>query len=113
MSKPANQSACRKCKKKGHSKTKCSQNKKMQRELASKKKFMMTTKGDFDDTKIEEKCSTCLMVNKEVTNSKPCSLCIEREVEFNSLLNDSNSLSQKCTFLENQLFEMKKENEKL
>jgi hypothetical protein len=113
MSKPTNQSACHKCKKKGHSKSKCSHNKKAQRKLTSKKKSMMATKCDFDDSQLEEKDSICLMVNEEVKNSKPCSLCIEREVKFDSLLNDSNSLSQKFIFLENQLFEIKKENEKL
>jgi hypothetical protein len=35
------------------------------------------------------------------------------EVGFDSLLNDSNSFSQKCIFLENQLFNIKKKNEKL
>jgi hypothetical protein len=30
------------------------------------------------------------------------------EVGFDSLLNDSNSFSQKCIFLENQLFNIKK-----
>jgi hypothetical protein len=113
MSKPTNQSACHKCKKKGHSKSKCSHNKKAQRKLTSKKKSMMATKCDFDDSQLEEKDSICLMVNEEVKNSKPCSLCIEREVKFDSLLSDSNSLSQKFIFLENQLFEIKKENEKL
>ena len=35
------------------------------------------------------------------------------EVGFDNLLNDSKTLSKKCTFIENQLLEIKKENEKL
>jgi hypothetical protein len=58
MSKPANQSTCHKWKKKGHSKTRSPMNKKVQRKLASKKKSMMAIKGDFDDSKIEEKDHT-------------------------------------------------------
>ena len=73
----------------------------------------MATKGDFDGAKPEEKDSSCLKVNEEVNDSKPCSLCIEREVDFDNLLIDSNYLSQKCTLLENQLLEIKKENERL
>jgi hypothetical protein len=74
---------------------------------------MMATKGDFDDSKIEEKDHTCQMVNEEVTTSKTCPLCKEMKVGFDNLLHDSNTLSQKCTVIENQLLEIKKEYEKL
>jgi hypothetical protein len=74
---------------------------------------MMATKGDFDDSKIEEKDHTCQMVNEEVTTSKTCPLCKEMKVGFDNLLHDSNTLSQKCTFIENQLLEIKNEYEKL
>ncbi|KAK2398762.1 hypothetical protein QL285_048670 [Trifolium repens] len=113
MSKPANQSTCHKCKKKGHSKSKCHHKKISQRKITSKGKSMMATKCDFDDSKLQENANTCSMVNEEVPISEPCPLCKEMEVEFYGLLNDSKSLSQKSIFLENQLFEIKKENEKL
>ncbi|WJX40389.1 hypothetical protein P8452_27867 [Trifolium repens] len=113
MSKPANQSTCHKCKKKGHSKTKCPHKKKAQRKLASKGKSKMATKGDFDDLQIEEKANTCSMTNEEVTTSEPCPLCKEMIVGIDNLLSSSNIISQKYTTMENQLFEIKKENEKL
>jgi hypothetical protein len=53
------------------------------------------------------------LVSKEVTTSKTCPLCKEMNVGFDNLLHDSNTLSQKCTSIENQLLEIKKEYEKL
>ena len=80
---------------------------------------MPVTWDDIDDSNdgIEvEEANLCLMAKDdadEVTFSNFCLSCKKVEITFDSLLKDSEILSQKCLSQRDQLIEIKKQNEKL
>jgi len=110
MSKLLNQSSCRKWNELVHFKTK------EQRRFFSKKKSMMSTRVNVDNSKIKEETNMCLIAHKEnekVTTFEPCHLCTKMEFDFDNLLYDSNILSEKCILLKERISEINKEKEKL
>ncbi|XP_073225551.1 uncharacterized protein [Cicer arietinum] len=114
------QITCYGCNKMGHYKTECPLNKRNSRKFPYKNKSMMITWDDSDESSSEqekeEEANLCLMTkseNDKVSISDLCPNCEKLEVEFDSLLNDSYTLSQKCMFQKTQLVEIKKQNEEL
>ncbi|XP_073220723.1 uncharacterized protein [Cicer arietinum] len=114
------QITCYGCNNMGHYKTECPLNKRNSRKFPYKNKSMMITWDDSDESSSEqekeEEANLCLMAkseNEKVSISDLCPNCEKLEVEFDSLLNDSYTLSQKCMFQKTQLVEIKKQNEEL
>ena len=82
-------------------------------------KAMSATWDDIDNENdgIEiEEANLCLMTKddaEEVIFSNSCSSCQKIEIIFDNLLNDSETLSQKCLSQRDKLIEIKKQNEEL
>lgn len=110
MSKLFNQSSCRKWDELVHFKTK------EQRRFFSKKKSMLATRVNVDNSKIKEETNMCLIAHKEnekVTTFEPCHLCTKMENDFDNLLYDSSIISEKCILLKEHISKINKEKEKL
>ena len=111
------QSTCFECNKPGHFKADCPLLKKPFRKYPQKKKAMLATWDDSDESSSEqehEAANLCLMAesDNEVTNSEltHCTYCAENQNAFDNLLNDSNVLAQKCSLFKSQLCETEEKN---
>jgi hypothetical protein len=109
------QVTCFGCNKLGHYKSECPLNK-TPKKFPFKKKSMLATWDDDDlDTNEDEEANICLMANsdnEEVFFFDKTASYIELENKFDSLLCDSNFLSQQCVLLQKEVSKIKEEKEK-
>jgi len=110
------QVTCYGCNNKGHYKNECPQNKKNQK--SPYKKSALITWDNLEETQAEEEeeANICLMANsdnEEVILLDKSPLNTELEKTIDSLLFDSNFLTNKCYSLQKEINDLKEEKEKL
>ncbi|XP_058775330.1 uncharacterized protein LOC131649593 [Vicia villosa] len=109
---------CFGCNKVGHFKTECPQQKRFVKGTPFKKKSMMASWDDSENSNSdtdEEEANLCLMTtsDSEVSPLITCNTCHEMNFMFDNLLEDSNLLTQKCLFQKEQISNLIKEKEDL